>query len=127
MQCYKVEVILLKHHNFASLGALEPKWRATIYATSFETLGLMYSKRHLPGIEQWLQRHLEAGSSWPSWPKASYLRYIKRGVKVAQRRHAPPKDPSRATPGALCMIVLGGGAFSYERGIPEEPWAQAYF
>jgi len=24
--------------------------------------------RHL----QWLQRHSEAGSSWPSWPKASY-------------------------------------------------------
>jgi len=22
--------------------------------------------------EQWLQRHPEAGSSWPSWPKASY-------------------------------------------------------
>ena len=21
--------------------------------------------------EQWLQRHLEAGSSWPSWPEAS--------------------------------------------------------
>ena len=21
--------------------------------------------------EQWLQRHPEAGSSWPSWPKAS--------------------------------------------------------
>ena len=32
---------------------------------------MMYSKRHLPDIEQWLQRHPEAGSSWPSWPKAS--------------------------------------------------------
>ena len=32
---------------------------------------MMYSERHLPDIEQWLQRHPEAGSSWPSWPKAS--------------------------------------------------------
>jgi len=23
--------------------------------------------------EQWLQRHPEAGSSWPSWPKASHV------------------------------------------------------
>jgi len=37
---------------------------------------MMYSKRYLPDIavepEQWLQRHPEAGSSWPSWPEASY-------------------------------------------------------
>ena len=29
----------------------------------------------LPGheeYEEWLQHHSEAGSSWPSWPKASY-------------------------------------------------------
>ena len=25
------------------------------------------------GQEQWLQRHPEAGSSWPSWPKASHI------------------------------------------------------
>jgi len=36
---------------------------------------MMYSERRLPDIEQWLQRHPEAGTSWPSWPKASYLTY----------------------------------------------------
>ena len=38
---------------------------------------MMYSKRYLPGIavepEQSLQRHSEAGSTWPSWPRSSYL------------------------------------------------------
>jgi len=24
------------------------------------------------GADQWLQRHPEAGPSWPGWPKASY-------------------------------------------------------
>jgi len=37
----------------------------------------MYSKKYLPDRavepEQWLQCHPEAGSSWPSWPKASHL------------------------------------------------------
>ena len=31
----------------------------------------MYSKRHLLDMEQ---RHPEAGSSWPSWPRASWWR-----------------------------------------------------
>ena len=32
------------------------------------------------GAEQWLQRHPEAGSSWPSWPKASYARDVCGGA-----------------------------------------------
>ena len=32
------------------------------HGPSYEALG-----------QQWLQRHPEAGSSWPSWPKASYV------------------------------------------------------
>jgi len=28
--------------------------------------------------EQWLQRHPEAGSSWPSWPKASHSPAVPR-------------------------------------------------
>ena len=34
----------------------------------------------VPDGEEWLQRHPEAGSSWPSWPKASH----ERGSTVSQ-------------------------------------------
>jgi len=34
-------------------------------------LGLGVARYRAVEPEQWLQRHPEAGSSWPSWPKAS--------------------------------------------------------
>ena len=49
--------------------------------------------------EQWLQRHPEAGSSWPSWSKASYI-HTSTSIST---RHLPPApnstpDPSRCPP-----------------------------
>ena len=29
---------------------------------------------------QWLQRHPEAGSSWPIWPRSSYLQHCRKAV-----------------------------------------------
>jgi len=51
------------------------------FGTSQQTNGSnVIPRRARPGlagmgcgmIMQWLQRHTEAGSSWPSWPMASY-------------------------------------------------------
>ena len=39
--------------------------------------------------EQWLQRHPEAGSSWPSWPKASHKACSERGKYAAVE---PPRS-----------------------------------
>ena len=36
-------------------------------------------------IEEWLQHHPETGSSWPSWPQASYL--ASRASSVGIRAH----------------------------------------
>ena len=45
----------------------------------FEALGQL-------GQEQWLQRHPEAGSSWPSWPKTSYDQGLRmRAAPVARK------------------------------------------
>jgi len=53
--------------------------------------------------EQWLQRHPEAGSSWPSWPQASHseeemmtfesreVDLARRLTLVAGRRRTPPR------------------------------------
>jgi len=34
---------------------------------------MMYCPISSSGAEQWLQRHPEADSSWPSWPETAYL------------------------------------------------------
>ena len=31
----------------------------------------LFARQRTTLYEQWLQRHPETGSSWPSWPKAS--------------------------------------------------------
>ena len=79
--------------------------------------------------EQWLQRHPEAGSSCPSWPKASQ-------AGLAEAPRSPGVCPEALGPEALqgylahkkCFPLgpysrnmpgfLGGWAFSYERGAP---------
>ena len=59
----------------------------------------MYSKRHLPDRsvepEQWLQRHPEAGSSWPSWPKASQLRISVFALGARRVARARPVEAAR--------------------------------
>jgi len=35
--------------------------------------------------EQWLQRHPEAGSSWPSWPKVSHREALRACFRVRVR------------------------------------------
>ena len=45
--------------------------------------------------EQWLQRHPEAGSSWPSWPQASqggYLILEADGVHGVGLKHLLPSS-----------------------------------
>ena len=47
--------------------------------------------------EQWLQSHLEAGLSWPSWPKASHARptavFVTGCFGSGCAPHADPKHP----------------------------------
>ena len=44
---------------------------AFVLASVFpHSISMMYSRAVTP--EQWLQRHPEAGSSWPSWSQASH-------------------------------------------------------
>ena len=49
-------------------------------------------------IEQWLQRHPEAGSSWPSWPRVSHSSTPRppslftmwyRGTSLLRKRQPP--------------------------------------
>ena len=49
---------------------------------------MMYYRIPLPDIEQWLQRHPEVGSSWPSWPEASH----RLGGGFGSR-HSPTEGP----------------------------------
>ena len=71
---------------------------------------MMYSMRHLPDIEHWLQRHPEADSSWPGWPKAS-LGGGGTWVSVAPRtsldhfHSAFPESPDRSCTVLSCVGV----------------------
>jgi hypothetical protein len=59
---------------------------------------LLYSKRHLPDIEQCLPRHPEVGSSWSSWSRSSYppLSVVLRSRAHPTSCHPRPSKPSRS-------------------------------
>jgi hypothetical protein len=67
--------------------------------------------RRPPRIEQWLQRHPEAGSSWPSWPKASHT-----------QGHGPEETTPRRPPQASERVGgLTGVPRSLETTPPQDP------
>ena len=71
------------------------------------------SARQSSGAEQWLQRHTEAGSSWPSWPEASYAalprlhQVVQDDSESLQGYLAHKKTPTPLGPhSALGMVLL---------------------
>ena len=58
----------IKNCLFDSAGASGAEQRA---ARASRSPAMLSSDNRAVEPEQWLQRHPEAGSSWPSWPKAS--------------------------------------------------------
>ena len=76
---------------------------------------MMYSKRHLPDTEQWSRA--VAPTSWPSRPKASYIRTFPGLAERGVLRESPPvqEAPPLAEPhagqiaSALLPALAAGG------------------
>ena len=58
---------------------------------------LMQTQVCVGGSEQWHQRHPEAGSSWPNWPKASQSDARVGNQDVGVRGAAGSRQPANAS------------------------------
>jgi len=113
---YEAEVNLLwTPHNLAALGALRAQipthtrcgtlelfhqmlgvlgrqWREELARLSSDHVFQETSARYRAvEPEQWLQRHPEAGSSWPSWPKTLGLRERQWRAELARVAWSRPR------------------------------------
>ena len=58
------------------------------------------------GVEQWLQRHPEAGSFWPGWPKASY--HVKSTSREHRQRAPAPHGNAAIWPSVRPVVDKKG-------------------